>query len=360
MNKKVKPLLENSNHLQGTETIKILKQLALSERALGELKGVIKKVPNEAILLNTLFLQEAKASSEIENIVTTNDEVYMSSIGASATPNAKGVQNYKEALSIGFQKVKESNLFLNKNIKQIQAVLEGNNAGFRTQSGTTLKDGSGSIVYTPPQDIQEIEHLMSDLEKFINNNSVSTLNPLVKMAIIHHQFESIHPFYDGNGRVGRIINILYLTQQKLLDIPALYLSRYVVDNKADYYRLLQEKREKDIWEDWILFILIGVEETARQTISLIEQMIALMQEYKIKIREEHSTIYSQDLINSLFKHPYTKIEFLTTDLGCNRQTAAKYLNNLAKTGYLSKIKIKNSNYYINNKLCNLFLNIRNL
>ena len=315
---------------QDIETKEILKQVAKSERALGELKGFIQKIPNQAILLNTLPLQEAKASSEIENIVTTQDEVFRISADDIVNPNSKEVQSYNQALLRGFEIIKKEKLLLNKHIIELQTIIKKNDAGFRTQAGTHLKNNRGKIIYTPPQDKVEIENLMANLEEFINNDEVSDINPLVKMALIHHQFESIHPFYDGNGRVGRIINILYLSLKGLLDIPTLYLSRYIIDNKNSYYKLLQETRKKDNWDKWLLFMLKGLEITANQTTKLIDSIVELMQEYKINIRTNHPNIYSQDLINTLFTHPYTKIEFVVKDLGCYRQTASKYLNTLVK------------------------------
>ena len=350
--------IKNLPFNKDVETKIVLKQVAKSERALGELKGIIKKVPNEAILLNTLFLQEAKASSEIENIVTTQDEVFRIPTDNVTNPNSKEVQNYNQALLRGFDIIKNENLFLNKHILELQSIIKRNNAGFRTQAGTHLKNSTNEIIYTPPQSKEEIEKLMSNLEKFINDDSLSDINPLIKMAIIHHQFESIHPFYDGNGRVGRIINILYLTLKGLLDIPALYLSGYIIDNKSSYYKLLQKTRATEEWEEWILYMLKGLEETAIQTTKVIQAIIDLMQNYKLIIRGNHPNIYSQDLVNTLFKHPYTKIEFLANDLGCYRQTASKYLDLLVKDGLLEKTKIGKSNYYINYKLCELFINIR--
>lgn len=186
---------------------------------------------------------------------------------------------------------------------------------------------------------------------------MSDLDPLVKMAIIHHQFESIHPFYDGNGRTGRIINILYLFKQELLKIPILYLSRYINVNKATYYRLLQEVRDKDNWEDWILFMLEGVEQTSKQTILLIEGMKREMIIFKNKIRTEKPKIYSQDLLNNLFRHPYTKTEFVMEELNIKRRTAAKYLDELVSIGLLEKHKIGRENYYINTALYQLLSNV---
>jgi Fic family protein len=196
---------------------------------------------------------------------------------------------------------------------------------------------------------------MDNLEKFINNRDKYELDPLVKMAIIHYQFESIHPFYDGNGRTGRIINILYLIQENLQDLPILYLSSYIIKNKPDYYRLLQKVREKDSWEEWLLFMINGIEQTSRETIDLILKISELMMSYKHKIRDNYK-FYSQDLLNNLFKHPYTKIEFLVNDLNVSRITAANYLNKLADDGLLTKKKLGTGNYYINEPLFNLLTN----
>ena len=190
---------------------------------------------------------------------------------------------------------------------------------------------------------------MSNLEQFINNDTLSDFDPIVKMAIIHYQFESIHPFYDGNGRTGRINNVLYLVMKDLLDLPILYLSRFIIENKPKYYELLQEVRITDNWENWLIYIINAVEQTSKQTIILIKDIQKLMLEYKHLIRNNYK-FYSQDLLNNLFQHPYTKIEFIERDLGVSRITAANYLNRLAKDGILSKQKLGTGNYYINEKL----------
>ena len=329
------------------ETLPILRKLTSAHRALAELKGICKSIPNEGILINTLSLQEAKDSSEIENIITTHDELFHSLL-----PNypmnaaTKEVQNYSQALHCGFLLVSKHNMLTNNHILTIQAELEKNHAGFRQQMGTTLKNNrTGEVVYTPPQQADEIITLMSDLEKFINQENPQ-FDPLVNMALIHHQFESIHPFYDGNGRTGRIINVLYLVLTGLLDIPVLYLSRYLVRNKDEYYRLLQAVRNTGAWEEWILYILEAVEQTAKQSIDTIQNIKSALLEYKHKIRQQFD-FYSQDLINHLFKHPYTKIEFMTHELNISRPTATKYLDELTQAGFLHKQKRGRSNYYIN-------------
>lgn len=337
------------------ETIEVLKQLSKAHRYLAELKGTVKTIPNENILINTLTLQEAKDSSEIENIITTHDDLYKENILIDThNPATKEVYNYAQGLKQGFTIVREEHLLLNKHIIIIQQILEENNAGFRKQAGTTLKNEKGEIIYTPPQHSDDILNLMANLEKFINDNDFSNLDPLTKMAVIHYQFESIHPFYDGNGRTGRIINILYLLLQGLLDIPILYLSRYITQNKAEYYKVLQEVRTKNDWESMVLYLLKGIEVTAKQTIDLVTAIKNLMQEYKNRIRTELPKIYSQDLINNLFKNPYTKIDFLKQDLGVSYLTARKYLEILTKTGFLLKVQIGKSSYYINEPLLNIF------
>lgn len=337
----------------------ILKRLPKSRAALAELKGIAATIPNASIILNTLALQEAKDSSAVENIITTHDELFKAELNLSFIENiaAKEVQHYASALKKGFDLVREHHLITNKTILEIHAELEQNDAGYRKQSGTVLKNNFDEVVYQPPQHPQVIVDLMSDLVQYINDDEMHDTDPLVKLAIIHHQFESIHPFYDGNGRCGRIINILYLVAKELIDLPVLYLSRYVIQTKADYYRLLQKVRTDNDWEAWVLYILEGIEVVAKQSIELIKAIKELMFNYKHHIRSNYN-FYSQDLINNLFKHPYTKIEFLEEDLNVNRKTAGKYLNDLAKDNLniLSKIKIGKQNYYVNNGLIDIIAN----
>lgn len=246
-------------------------------------------------------------------------------------------------------------------VKQIQKELEHNNAGFRTVSGTKLKTSKGDVVYTPPQTGEEVAKYMSNLEKYINTQELQDIDPLIKMAIIHHQFESIHPFYDGNGRTGRIISILYLVMNDLLDLPILYLSRYITHNKSEYYRLIQEIRDTapdnfNVWEEWIVFMLKGVEETAIETIRLVKSISALMAKYKSILKPLFGKQYKHELINNLFFHPYTKIEFMERDMAVQRKTAAKYLDTIVQeTGLLQKQKLGRSNYYINTELIELFM-----
>ena len=337
---------------QDIENKKILKKVARAHRALAELKGVVLSIPNESILINTLGLQEAKDSSAIENIITTHDDIFKAELNLDGfkSLNAKEVQNYISALKKGFSLISKKRVLTNNDIIQIQSELEKNNAGFRKVPGTALKNATtGEIVYTPPQDYNTILELMANLEQFINDNNISDLDPLIKMGIIHYQFESIHPFYDGNGRTGRIINVLYLVMNDLLGLPILYLSRYIIENKGQYYKLLQEVRETDNWENWILYMLDAVEQISKETIVLIGEIKNLIFDYKNLLRDNYK-FYSQDLLNNLFKHPYTKIEFIEKDLGVSRITASKYLNQLAKDGLLRKEKLGTGNYYINEKL----------
>lgn len=338
------------------ETKPVLRKAALAHKALAELKGVVTSIPNQNILIETLTLREARESSAVENIISTFAEVYQGSLFTQqfATPASKEVHMYAKGLKTGFQLIKKTGLLTINYILQIHEQVEGNKAGFRKLPGTKLlNDKTGEVVYIPPQDHDTIVKLMRNLEKFINDDTLMEADPLIKMAILHHQFESIHPFYDGNGRTGRIINILYLIQKQLLDLPVLYLSRYIIQNKNDYYNLLQRVRETDEWENWILYMLDGIEQAAKESIVLIGAIKELMQRYKQTIRLKLPKLYSQDLLNNLFKYPYTKIEYLEHDLEVSRNTAIRYLEALMKQKLLVKKKIGRDNFYINQPLFKL-------
>ena len=346
------------------ETKEVLKQVNKANRKLAELKGVAQTIPNERILISSLTLQEAKDSSAVENIVTTQDDLYRAGLDTSyqfINAATKEVLFYREAINEGFRMVRNKDILTLNDIKRVQEILEQNSAGFRTTPGTQLKrENDGAIVYTPPQDGQEIIGFMANLEQFINDGEMSQLDPLIKMAIIHHQFESIHPFYDGNGRTGRIINILYLVITGLLDLPILYLSRYITRNKGEYYHLIQAIRNKNTdnaaeWVAWILFMLKGVETTAEDTILLVKNIGSLMAEYKGVIRPDFGSKYNHELLNGLFYHPYTKIDHVVHNMQVSRQTAAKYLDRIVALGLLRKEKMGKENYYINTKLMNLFI-----
>lgn len=340
------------------ETRAVLEKTAEAHRYLAELKGVAATIPNEAILINTLSLQEAKDSSEIENIITTHDEIYKANLFTEAlvNPAAKEVQDYAYALKQSFQTVRRQKLIRLNDILHVQQLLEKNRAGLRRIPGTDLKNvRTGEVVYTPPQDANQIERLMDNLIRYINDDTLCDLDPLIKMAIVHHQFESIHPFYDGSGRTGRILNILYLVEKDLLNLPVLYLSRYFIRDKNGYYAQLQQVRETGEWVPWVLYMLDGVIETAQATIALIIEIRQLMQQYKHRMRDELHKIYRQELLNNLFNHPYTKIDFVMQDLDVSRITATRYLEKLVLHGFLHKEKIGRGIYYINQPLCELLI-----
>lgn len=330
----------------------IWKSLLEAHRNLAELKGLCAALPNPSILLETLAIQEAKDSSDIENIITTHDELYASQIDPAMGLATKEVQHYLSALLAGFSQVKNSGLIRLETILAIQAEVEQNRAGLRKVPGTLLKnEASNETIYEPPQSATEIVSLMSNLIDFIHADD--DLDPLLRMAIVHHQFESIHPFYDGNGRTGRILNVLILVREGLLELPILYLSRYINQNKADYYRLLQTVREDNHWEQWCLYLVKGIAQTARSEIKLITALRHLMQSHKKRIQKDLPKIYSQDLLNHLFRYPYTKIEFLEKELKISRPTASKYLAQLTTAGFLNKQKMGRTNFYINSALFRL-------
>lgn len=342
------------------ETVAVLREMARAHRYLAELKGRAASIPNQGILIDTLSLQEARASSEIENIVTTQDEMFQATLFPEAGEGGPGkeVALYRDALKRGFDRLHEAGLLTNNTLVEMFQVLKRTSGDFRATPGTALRnDAIGQIVYVPPQERDAIIAHMTALERFVNDDAVCDLDPLIKMALIHHQFESIHPFPDGNGRLGRILNVLYLTRTGLLDIPILYLSRYITTHKAEYYRLLQQVRDEGAWEAWVLYMLRAVAETSIQTLELVQGVGSLMAQYKGRLRKDHPKLYSQDLLNNLFRHPYTRIEFVQNDLGVVRQTAAKYLDELAAGGLLEKHSQGRNNYYVNRPLVALLLRV---
>lgn len=343
------------------ETLPILRALNHANRALAELKGRTAIIPNQGILIDTLVLQEAKASSEVENIVTTQDELFQQDLFPLGPDShaAKEVALYRDALKLGFERIQDSQgVIRNSTLIAMYQLLKGRTDGFRTTPGTQLRhDLTGELVYLPPQDPEAIIALMADLESFINDDTRCDLDPLIKMALMHHQFESIHPFSDGNGRIGRILNMLYLTRSGLLEIPILYLSRFIIANKSEYYRRLQDVRDSGNWADWVLYVLRGVEVTAQTTLSLVDGIRIQMQSMKQRMRSELPKLYTQDLLNNLFRHPYTRIEYVCKDLGIKRQTAAKYLDLLCQHGFVAKHQQGRNNYYINEDLVGLFLQV---
>lgn len=339
------------------ETKSVLRQLARANRALAELKGYAATIPNKHILINAITINEAKDSSEIENIITTHDELYksMSQTGYK-NPAAKEVVSYRTALWHGYQLVQEREMLTTNMIIDIHSQIENNSAGIRKLPGTVLRNGvTGEVIYTPPTGEREILDLMSNLGKYINED-YDGVDPLVKLAVIHYQFESIHPFYDGNGRTGRIINVLYLVLKELLDSPILYLSRYIIRNKTAYYTLLQEIRTKDRWEDWIVYILTGIEETAEETLALVKDINAEVEAVTAEIREKLPKIYSRELIDLLFYEFYTKIRYIEEGLGVSRRTAVNYLKALEEEGFLVSEKLGKERIYQNKRLFDLVKN----
>jgi Fic family protein len=329
--------------------------LTEAHRHLAELKGLCESLPNQGILLDTLSIQEAKDSSEIENIITTHDELYAVQ-GDVTSPAAKEVRHYVSALRTGYDAVRTSGLIRLETVLAVQSELEQNRAGLRKLPGTVLKnESSGAVVYEPPQDAAEVQSLMGNLIDFIH--AEDGLDPLLRMAITHHQFESIHPFYDGNGRTGRILNLLMLQRNGLLDLPVLYLSRYITTTKRDYYRLLQTVRDENLWADWCLYLLRGVAVTSRSAIALVKAFRDLMLKTKHDLRERVPKLYSQDLLNNLFRYPYTKIEFIENELGVSRPTAGKYLEQLTAAGLVRKQRMGKTNFYINDPLFELLSNV---
>lgn len=333
------------------ETTRVLKQLSRSHRALAELKGYADTIPNKNILINTVTINEAKDSSEIENIITTHDELFraMSHKGYE-NPAAKEVVSYRTALWKGYELVKENQILTTNMIIDIQEIIENSNAGVRKLPGTTLTNqNTGEIVYTPPSGETEILNLMSNLEKYINED-LDNVDPLVKLAVIHFQFESIHPFYDGNGRTGRIINVLYLVLKDLLDSPILYLSKFIIRNKSSYYKLLQEVRTEGKWEEWVLFILDGIEQTSEETLKLVKKINAEVVVTAEDIKKVLPKIYSKELVELLFFEFYTKIKFIEEGLNISRRTASDYLIALEKEGFLSSQKMGKEKIYLNKRL----------
>ncbi|MDA3944825.1 MAG: Fic family protein [Bacteroidetes bacterium] len=334
------------------ETIEILRQANKSTAALAELKGIAKTIPNQAMLINAIVLQEAKDSSEIENIITTQDELYKALTVNKSTISAetKEVVNYRKAIFSGFDKAKKQGFISVNDIVSIQQELVDNTAGIRSTPGTVLKnDKTGEIVYTPPQDKAEILDLLTN---FINHYNLieNDLSPLINLAILHYQFESIHPFYDGNGRTGRILNILYLILNDLIDVPILYLSSYIIENKPTYYRLLNRTNHDGQWEEWILFMLKAVESISKDTISRITAIKNQLDRTIIIVQNESPKIYRKELVELLFEQPYSKIDFVVNRLGVERKAASRYLRELEIIGVLESQKVGRETLYINKEL----------
>lgn len=339
---------------QKFETVGIYKQLVKASVALAELKGIANTLPNPEILLNAVILKEASASSEIENIITTQDKLYqaLSSQGSVADQATKEVLRYREAMLYGLRFIRKKSFLSTNAIIEIQKILEQNNAGIRKLPGTALRNAAtGKVIYIPPDNAEAIKRLLRNYEEYINEQD--DVPALIKMAIQHYQFESIHPFYDGNGRTGRILNVLHLIMNGLLENPVLFLSGYIIQSKTNYYRLLQEVRTKENWEGWILYILKGIEQTANETIQRVIDINSLFEEIKESAKRNAPKIYSKELIEILFEQPYCKSEYVEQRLGISRITAAKYLRELEKLKILNSRKVWKETLYINVRLFEL-------
>jgi len=332
------------------ETTKVLRKTIEASRALAQLNGMLISLPNPRLFLDTIHLQEAKASSEIENIITTNDDLYKALVADKKfnNPATKEVISYKEALWQGLEAIgKKPFITTNLCIEIVQSIKK-NTAGIRTTPGTTLKNSQGETIYTPPSGEAVLRDKLANLEKFINEKD--GIDPLIKMALMHYQFEAIHPFTDGNGRTGRILLLLYLKIEKLLDIPALYLSEYIIKNKTDYYTKLRNVTEKGAWEEWILYMLEMISFTAIKGVNLLNQVNELMQTFTEEIKATLPKVYSKDLIEILFKLPYTKRQYLIDAALGTPKTVGNYLNELEDAGLLTSEKVGKEKLYLNFRL----------
>ncbi|WP_300980452.1 Fic/DOC family N-terminal domain-containing protein [Nonlabens sp.] len=338
------------------ETKEILTKTIRASRALAQLNGAIRNLPNPSLFLDTLHLQEAKASSEIENIITTNDDLYQAVVADKKFDNAatKEVISYKEAIWLGFSRL-EQRPFITTNlcIELVQCIKQ-NTAGIRTTPGTTLSNRQGEVIYTPPSGEQVIREKMANLETFINEND--SIDPLIKMAISHYQFEAIHPFSDGNGRTGRILLLLQLKLEKLLDVPALFLSEYIIKHKDMYYEGLRSVTENNEWSTFIRYMLDMVETTAIKGLERLESIVQLMDTTGQEIKEKLPKVYSKDLVEVIFKLPYTKRQnLINADLGTPK-TVGNYLIALEEAGFLKSIKVGKEKLYLNRPLMNILEN----
>ncbi len=341
------------------ETSPILKLLSLASRYLGELNGLCETLPDPAILINTIVLQESRNSSAIENIITTQDELYKAALDSdSSNHTAKEVLSYREALYVGLERMKaQKGLLVTNTMIEIVQTIKGNEATIRNVPGTALKNAiNGEVVYTPPCCEEILRQKLAALEHFINDCTLSELDPLIKLALIHYQFEAIHPFADGNGRAGRIINALYLVQQELLNLPVLYISAYIVQFKTEYYQLLRGVTETDNWQDWIMFILTAIATTSRETTIRIKKMLSLKEKLEKKMKAVLGASYSHDLLELMFTQPYLKIEILQKRQIAHRQTASLWLNKLVAENILLPHKMGRTTYFINHELMDILAN----
>jgi Fic family protein len=335
------------------ETRRVLKKCVAARAGLAALNEAAKLIPNQTVLINTIPLSEAKNSSEIENIVTTNDKLfqYANDNPESADPQTKETLRYRTALIEGYRELKKRPLTTATAIKLCR-IIKGVDLDIRKTPGTTLRQHrTGQIIYTPPEGEALLRDKLANWERFLHE--ATEIDPVVRMAIGHYQFEAIHPFVDGNGRTGRILNILYLLQQELLELPIIYLSRYINDHRSDYYSLLLEVTRQEAWEGWILFMLEAVEQTSNSTRAKVHAIRRLMEETVRYVSRELPKIYSRELVEVLFTQPYCRVsDLVEADLG-HRNTSAKHLKDLTKAGVLEDRKIGRERLYINTRLLGL-------
>lgn len=340
---------------QDIETAAVLKKAIKASRALARLTGSAGRLPNQSMLITSILLQESKISSEIENIVTTNDDLYqaMSSDTVAANPATKEVLHYNDAMWHGVHEVKAKGFLSTNLFVKLCQIIKESGAGIRRHTGTEIRNATtGQTVYTPPEGEEVICGLLKNLEDFLNSGD-DDLDPLVKMAVAHYQFEAIHPFSDGNGRTGRIINILYLLSQDLLQLPLLYLSSYIMAHKDGYYSGLRGVTEQGAWTDWILYILTAVEETALLTQRRIDAILEAMRQTGDELRSRLPEIYSKELLELIFSQPYCKRKFLADAGLVGLQTAGQYLLKLEEAGFLNSIRAGKEKLYINERLYRL-------
>lgn len=338
------------------ETTEIFKATIRANKLLAELKGFCQTLPNPELLLNTIVLQESKESSAIENIVTTQDELYKATLMGDKVKNqaAKEVLQYRQAMYFGLEELEKKGIITTNLLVGIMQRLRNSGEGIRRTPGTKLSNPTnGQIVYTPPEGAELIRQKLFALEQFINIADHNNLDPLIKMALIHYQFEAIHPFTDGNGRTGRILNILYLIQQQMIGLPVLYLSKYIIENKSDYYRLLREVTEENNWTEWVLYVVNGIAETSANTLEKIKRILSLKREAAVDLKSKMGTSFSLELNDLLFSYPYIKISVLEERGIAKRQTASRYLKEIEKGGWLTSIQVWKETYYINRKLIDI-------
>jgi len=338
------------------ETKEILTKTIRASRALAQLNGAIRNLPNPSLFLDTIHLQEAKASSEIENIITTNDDLYQAVVADKKfnNPATKEVISYKEAIWLGFSRLEQQPFITTNLCIELVQCIKQNTAGIRTTLGTTLSNTQGEVIYTPPSGEQVIREKMANLETFINEND--SIDPLIKMAISHYQFEAIHPFSDGNGRTGRILLLLQLKLEKLLDVPALFLSEYIIEHKGMYYQGLRSVTENNDWSKFILYMLDMVETTAIKGLERLESIVQLIDSTGQEIKEKLPKVYSKDLVEVIFKLPYTKRQnLIDVDLGTPK-TVGNYLIALEEEGFLKSVRVGKEKLYLNLLLMNILEN----